>query len=240
MKDHLTDIVQHTIDLNCIELVKIVGTESEVAISGLSEDRSVVVEGRFNNPHPDFIGTFGMPNLNKLKVLLNLSEYKENEKLSVSRKSDGTPDGINFENSAGDFKNHYRLMATEVINEKLKSFKMKPVPWHVEFTPSVASIMRLKMQAQANAEETLFQAKTDGTTLKFYFGDHSSHAGNFVFQTDITGQLKRGWSWPIGPVISILNLVGDKTMRISDDGVAQITVDSGLAVYTYTLPAHTK
>jgi hypothetical protein len=29
-------------------------------------------------------------------------------------------------------------------------------------------------------------------------------------------------------------------MRISDDGAMQITVDSGIAVYDYTLPAQSK
>jgi hypothetical protein len=37
-----------------------------------------------------------------------------------------------------------------------------------------------------------------------------------------------------------MDLVGDKTIRISDDGVAQITVDSGVAVYNYLLPAQSK
>jgi len=96
------------------------------------------------------------------------------------------------------------------------------------------------MQAQANAEETLFQAKTEGTDLKFFFGDHSTHAGNFVFQSDVTGQLKRAWAWPVSTFISIMNLSGDKKIKISDDGAAEITVDSGLAVYRYILPAHTK
>jgi hypothetical protein len=37
-----------------------------------------------------------------------------------------------------------------------------------------------------------------------------------------------------------MDLTGDKTVRISDDGVAQITVDSGIAVYNYFLPAQSK
>jgi hypothetical protein len=41
-------------------------------------------------------------------------------------------------------------------------------------------------------------------------------------------------------VISILDLTGDKVMKISDDGAAQITVDSGLATYTYIIPAQSK
>jgi hypothetical protein len=240
MKDHLLDLVEHTYDLGCIDLVKITGTDKETVISGLAEDRNVVVEGTFANPVADFIGTFGMPNLGKLKILLNLAEYKENAKLAITRKGTGEPDGINFENKAGDFKNNYRFMAAEIVNEKLKTVKFKGVNWHIEFEPTVASIMRLKMQAQANAEELNFQVKTDGTNLKFFFGDHSTHAGNFVFQPGIIGTLKRTWSWPIKTVIGILDLTGDKTFKISDDGAAQITVDSGLAVYNYILPAQSK
>ena len=240
MRDHLLDLVEHTHDLGVIDLVKITGTDKQTDISGVAEDRSVVVEGKFANPVADFIGNFGMPNLTKLKILLNLGEYKENAQLSLTRKDTGAPDGINFVNSTGDFKNNYRFMASEIVNEKLKTVKFKGVTWHIEFTPTVASIQRLKMQAAANAEEVNFKAKTDGKDLKFFFGDHSTHAGNFVFHPDVGGTLKREWSWPVKTVISILDLTGDKTFRISDDGAAQITVDSGLAVYNYILPAQSK
>lgn len=240
MKDHLLDLVEHTHDLGCIDLIKITGDDKATVINGLAEDRSVIVEGQFANPVADFIGTFGMPNLNKLKVLLNLGEYKEDAKLSITRKATGEPDGINFENKGGDFKNNYRFMAAEIVQEKLKQLKFKGVTWNIEFEPSVASIMRLKMQAAANAEELNFQVKTENGDLKFVFGDHSTHSGNFVFQSGVAGQLKRSWSWPIKTVISILDLTGDKTFRISDEGVAEITVDSGVAVYSYKLPAQSK
>jgi hypothetical protein len=222
-------------------LIKITGTDKETVVSGLDDkDRKVVIEARFANPAAEFIGTFGMPNLNKLKILLNLQEYRENAKLSITKKSTGEPDGIAFENATGDFKNNYRFMASEIVNEKLKTVKFKGVNWHIEFVPTVAAIQRLKMQAQANAEEVNFQAKTENGDLKFFFGDHSTHAGNFVFHPGVTGTLKRAWSWPIKTVIGILDLTGDKTFRISDDGAAQITVDSGLAVYNYILPAQSK
>ena len=240
MRDCLLDLVQHTYDLGCIDLIKIVGDENTTQIEGLAEDLSVVVKGEYKNPVPDFVGTFGMPNLNKLKTLLNLQEYKEDAKLTITRKTPTEPDGIDFVNKTGDFKNNYRFMTSGVVSEKLKTARMKSVPWHIEFEPAVASIMRLKMQMSANAEEPNFQVKTDGTDLKFYFGDHSTHAGNFVFQSDITGQLKRAWSYPAKQFASIMDLVGDKIIRISDDGVAQITVDSGVAVYNYLLPAQSK
>jgi hypothetical protein len=240
IRDSLLDLVSHTYDLGVIDLVKITGTDKETVISGLAEDRSVVIEGKFTNPEADFIGTFGMPNLSKLKVLLNLQEYKENAKLAITRKEGGSPDGINFENSTGDFKNNYRFMASEIVNEKLKTVKFKGANWGIEFEPTAAAIQRLKMQAQANVEETTFQAKTENGDLKFVFGDHSTHSGNFVFQPGVSGQLKRAWSWPIKTVISILDLYGDKVMKISDDGAAMITVDSGLATYNFILPAQSK
>ena len=148
--------------------------------------------------------------------------------------------GIDFVNASGDFRNNYRFMSAEVVSDKLKTPKFKGVPWHIEFEPQAASIMRLKMQAQANAEEPNFQAKTEDGHLKFFFGDHSTHAGNFVFQPGVQGTLKRSWAWPIKTVISILDLTGDKTFKISDDGAAMITVDSGLATYNYILPAQSK
>ena len=240
MRDYLLDLVQHTHDLGCIDLVKIVGDDKTTSISGLAEDLSVVVQAEFKNPVPEFMGTFGMPNLTKLKTLLNLQEYREDAKLTITKRTTGEPDGIAFENKNGDFKNSYRFMASEIVNDKLKTAKFKGVNWHIEFEPSVASILRLKMQMSANVEEPNFQAKVENGDLKFFFGDHSTHAGNFVFQAGVSGTLKRAWSWPASQVSSILGLTGDKIMRISDDGAAQITVDSGVAVYNYILPAQSK
>ena len=104
MRDYLLDLVEHTLDLGCIDLVKIVGNDTTTQISGLAEDLSVVLQGNYHKPVADFVGTFGMPNLAKLKTVLNLQEYREDAKLTITKRSTGEPDGINFENKAGDFK----------------------------------------------------------------------------------------------------------------------------------------
>ena len=243
MRDYLLDLVEHSHDLGCIQLIKITGSNTETSIIGLAEDKSVVLDAKFHKPVAEFTGTFGMPNLAKLKVLLNIAEYKEGAEITVTRQErngESALVGLHFKNTAGDFKNDYRFMVSEIVNEKLKNAKMKDVPWAVEFEPSTASIMRLKMQAQANAEELTFQTKTEDGHLKFLFGDHSTHAGDFVFQHDVEGKLTRTWHWPVAQFISIMNLTGDKTVRISDHGAAKITVDSGIAVYNYILPAQSK
>lgn len=243
MRDHLLDLVEHTFDLGCIDLIKITGTDKETTIDGLAEDRSVVVQAKFLQPVPEFIGMFGMPNLSKIKILLNLQEYRENAGITVlrqERNGEQAPVGLHFENAAGDFKNDYRFMTSEIVAEKLKTVKFKGANWNIEFEPTIGGIQRLKMQAQANSEEPTFQAKTDGGNLKFAFGDHSTHAGEFVFHPGVSGTLKRAWSWPVKQVISILDLTGDKVVKISDDGAAVITVNSGIAEYNYILPAQSK
>ena len=240
MKDNLQDLIQYTHGLGVIELIKVNGTDKQTVISAIAEDKSVVVEGTFKNPSAEFIGTFGMPNLGKLKTILGFDDYDEHAKINVTSNKDDVPVAIHFETKAGDFVNDYRLMAKAVVEDKVKEVKFKGAKWDVEFEPTVAGIMRLKKQAQANSEEVHFTAKTDKGDLKIYFGDPSTHSGNFVFHSDVSGTLNRAWQWPVKVFLAIMDLPGEKTVRISDAGATEIVVDSGLATYRYLLPAQAK
>lgn len=244
MKDYLQEIVKHTQGLGLLELIKITGTDTSTIIEAIGDDRLVILHAKFKSPVPEFVGVFGMPNLGLLNTILNIPEYQDSAKLSLITKTldDGTvvPSGVHFENKSGDFKNDYRFMDHNVVAEKLKSVTMKSVAWHVEFEPTANAIMRLKFQAQANPQEPSFVARTENGDLKVYFGDPASHAGNFVFQDSVTGKLTRPWHWPVNVVVAILGLSGDKKIRLSDEGVMQITVDSGLGVYDYKIPALSK
>lgn len=243
MKDFLQDLVAHTHSMGFLPLVKVSATDKETSIESMAEDRSVIVNAKTHKVIENFEGTFGMPNLNKLDLHLKCPEYKENAKINVvkqQRNGEEIPTGLHFVNAAGDFENDYRFMNQDIINERLKSVKFKGAKWDIEFQPSVASIQRLKFQAQAHSEESVFQVSTKDDNLVFSFGDASTHAGSFIFQHGITGKLKQTWSWPVVQMMSILNLAGDITMRIADAGALQITVDSGIAEYNYILPAQSK
>lgn len=246
MKDHLLDIVRNTFDLGCITAVKVTGSDQDTVLDAMADDLTVLISARFHTPVPEFQGLFGMPNLDKLRILLNIQEYQEGANITVNRQDRSgsgvmEPVGLHFSNAAGDFHNDYRFMAANIVAEKLKTARSKKQPtWIMEFEPSVTSVQRLKMQAQANSEEKNFQARTQDQCLRFSFGDHSSHAGDFVFQSGVSGSLSRSWSWPARQLIAILDLAGDRVIRISDEGVMQIQVDSGLALYQYSLIAQTK
>jgi hypothetical protein len=243
MKDILQDIVAHTHALGFLNIVKVNGDDAQTGIDSMAEDRSVIMQANTKNAQVEMKGTFGMPNLNKLDIHLKCPEYKDDATIDVVRQDRNgvqIPTGIHFENKTGDFKNDYRFMNAEIINEKLKTVKFKGAAWDVEVSPSMASVQRFKMQATANAEETVFTVLTDGTDIKFKFGDASTHAGEFIFATGVTGSLKNEWAWPVQQTLAILSLDGDKVMKFSDQGAMQIQVDSGLATYEYILPAQSK
>ena len=162
MKDILQDIVAHTHALGFLNIVKVNGDDAQTGIDSMAEDRSVIMQANTKNAQVEMKGTFGMPNLNKLDIHLKCPEYKDEATIDVVRQDRNgvqIPTGIHFENKTGDFKNDYRFMNAEIINEKLKTVKFKGAAWDVEVSPSMASVQRFKMQATANAEETVFTVK---------------------------------------------------------------------------------
>lgn len=240
MRDNLKDIIEHTVSLGNIEVLKVIGTASDTIIKTTSVDRAVVATGRFKTANPDFVGTFGMPNLGKLKTILGFDEYDETAVISMTRQNSGAvsvPAAIHFETVGGDFVNDYRLMSQAVVEERVPDVAFAGAAWVFDFEPKMANIQRMKKQAQANSEEEDFRVKTDNGNLKIYFGNLSTHSGNFVLESGISGKLQHSWSWPVKSFLSIMDLSGDKRVYMSDQGAMRITVDSGLADWEYLLPA---
>ena len=244
MKDYLLDLVEHTHALGIIDLVKIVGTDEETQFGAYSECKMVVISGSFKTPIPEFAGVFGMPNLSKLKTIIGFDEYDENAKINILREESAgekdSPTRIHFETATGDFVNDYRLMFKYIVEAKVQNVKFHGAAWDVEFEPTVAGINRLKKQASANSEELTFNIKTENGDLRIYFGDISTHSGNFIFQPGVTGTLSRAWNWPVKVFLAIMDVPGDKKIRMADAGAIEVVVDSGLATYRYLLPAQAK
>lgn len=243
MKDKLLDIISHTNQLGFIDLIKITGDDTQTLINATADDRTVILQAKFANPDANFIGTFGMPQLGKLRTILSFDDYDDRAVINMTHQDSGgvqVPAAIHFETADGTFVNDYRLMSRAIVEEKVKSVKFAGATWNVDFEPEVANILRLKKQSQANSEETVFTTKMDNTDLRVYFGDVSTHSGNFVFHSGLAGKLTKAWSWPVKQFLAIMDLTGDKHVYISDQGAMRITVNSGLIEYEYLLPAQSK
>jgi hypothetical protein len=244
MKDILTDIVAHTQSLAFLTMLKVSSSDDTTLIESMSDDKTVIFKAKTYAKIEEFNDTFGMSDLPTLALYLKNPEYAKNAQITVItevRNGITMPTHIHFENETGDFHNDYRFMGKSIIEEKLKNVKSKISSWDVVFEPSVAAINRLKIMAGTlDAKDHLFEVKTEKNNLNFYFGDANTHAGMFTFQHDVKGTLKHTWSWSVDHLQKILNLDGDKTISITDQGAMMITVDSGLANYEYILPAQSK
>lgn len=242
MKDILTDIIAHTNKLGFLNIVKISGTDNETVIDSISDNRDVVMYGKTATPCADLTGVFGMPQLEKLRYLLECKEYQDDATIKLiieTKDGEDVRKGLHFENKDGDFKNDYRFMNRDIISEKVKSLEFEVPKWDVVVSPSVVAIQRFQLQAGANPEHTTFFAKTEDKKLKFTFGDVVSHGGEFVFATDVVGKLDREHPWPVAPILSILRIAdtNNTVLSFSNDGALQVTLDSGIATYQYIILA---
>ena len=116
MRDYLLDIVKHTRSVGNIDAVKV--TDGSV-IEAKDDDNKVIVKATYKTARSELAGVVGLPNLDKLNVILNISEYAENAKIDVEmreRNGENVPFSMKFVNASGDFKNDFRFMSKELVS----------------------------------------------------------------------------------------------------------------------------
>lgn len=243
MKDFLIDIIKHTASLGSFKNIRVDGTDITTNLSSTGDEKQVVLRAQLHAPIKEFEGLFGIPSLNWLNTLLNIPEYQDaSAKCWVERQMVGTteqPVSIKFENATSDYKNEFRLMAANLINSIEPLLKFNINSWPVEFEPSVASQQRLKYQSSSNPEEKVVTFRIENGDMKAIIGDVNGHCGSFIFHNGINPKVKETIMVPISLVINILNLHGDKKIKIGGPGM-MISIDSGLANYDYIIPMLTK
>ena len=246
MRDILLDIVKHTHSLGFIQAVKIDGTDgSETNIEAMDDDRSVVLKGKLHNAVQDFNGVIGLGKLGVLSGYLNFDGYSDAQsKIGVikrERNGEQVAEELQFDSPKG-YSANYRFMVSQLIEEKLKTVKFKGVNWDLTVQPTQQNLKDLSYFAGVmGSVESTFVAKTDGTDLKFYIGDGSNDRVEIPFASNVGAELKKGWAWPLAQVLSILKLsdTSKASISFSEQGAMKISIDSGIGLYDYILPART-
>ena len=244
MKDTIFDIVKHTAGLGFIEQVKVSGDDAETTLQAADTDRTVVLNAKLHKPVTEFNGEFGMGNLAFLNGICSLPNYKEDDaSVEVNRRERNgveTPESLKFKDGSGN-NDTYRLMSKEIIEQTLK---FKEPNWDVTFEPSKAKVGELTQVASIyGGIEPNFSVKTEDGNLIITLGSsEGGFLGKRTFANNVEGEINEGWSWPLNQVLAILKLgmSGMCNMKISSAGALMISIDSGLGVYDYILPANTK
>lgn len=245
VKDIISDIVKHTA-VGFIEHVKITSSVTETTVDAMDVDRTVILKGMLHNPIKDLEGEIGFGNLPFLKGVLNLSNYKSEGSTVeiVSRDKNGTklPDHLLFKDVSGN-TDKYRFMSKEIIDQVLKAVKFKGAKWDIVVSPTKQNVSELQSMASIyGGIEPNFTLKTENNNLVISIGNtNGSFSGKRIFATNIGGDFKEQFAWPLKQVLSLLNLgmSGQCTLSLSKIGALQISVDSGIGKYDYILPALT-
>jgi hypothetical protein len=231
MKDVVLDIVKHTAGLGFIENIKVTGTNDSTKLEAMDPDRTVILNAQLHAPAGDMVGEFGMGNLGFLNGVSNLPNYKDDgatvEVTRRERNGEDHPESLIFKDPEGN-KDQYRFMSKQIVEQTMKTVTFKGASWNVTIEPAKAKVTELQQVASIY-----------GSIEPTFNGGLS---GRRTFARNVDGELTAGWSWPLSQVLSILKLgmSGGCVMKFSDQGALQIDVDSGIATYSYVLPAITK
>jgi len=239
MREHLIDILSHTMPLGGINVIKVVGTEDATKIVAHTEGRTVVIQGSFKVAKPDMSGVYGLPNLAKLKTLLGFSEYASDAVVEVKRESKNNlvlPSAITFSNQGGDFTNEFRLMSKDLVDMQVNVPQYHPPVWQTQFVLQKSAVERFKKQYAASSESTTFTTKMEGQSLKVFIGQPSIQSGNFIMEANCSGYLSKPMTWPLKEFIAIINLPGEKTLKFSESMACEVSIETELLRYQYVIP----
>lgn len=244
IKDIFKDVLRHTHALGFIEMVKISGDESLTEIEAMDADKTVILKGKLHNPVADFIDqTVGLSRMSVLDGYLKFPGFgDEGAKVEIetqSRNGEDIPVEISFESAEGH-SGSYRFMLADVINQQLKTVKMKEIPWDVTIVPTQKNLKDLGyFNGVLGGFEPVFSPTTENGALYFNIGEGAGDKGKLPINNNVDGDLSGNWKWEIDKALSILRLSDSAncTVSFSNAGAMQIVIDSGLGEYTYILPA---
>lgn len=237
--DAFKDIVKHTHSLGFIEMVKVVGTSTDVKLEAIDPDKTVIMYATMKNAIPGIESTVGMSRMSQLKGFMDLHKDSAVSIVTEQRNGVDIPCEIKFDAGRGDVA-YYRFMSETASNEHIKVPAFKGATWNVSVKPEKSKIGRLSaIQGILGGFEKRFSVSVSNGNLMFSVGAGPTERTSIPFSEDVQGNLKFAWSWPLTQVLNILKLNDNEsvTMHFSDMGALKIDVESSIGDYSYILPA---
>lgn len=242
LKDTFKDVLKHTHSLGIFEMVRITGLPDSTGVETVDLNKTVIVKAVMNDPVPEFVDTtIGLRNLSTLDGFLKFPGFDADDGtlkiVTQDRNGTITPFSAAFKSKDGDTGN-YRFAIGAVLDQQMAVIDFKGAEFKINIVPSADNIKRLGwMNSTLSLTDMTFTPKTDGTKLSFQIGDGSSDSSEITINNDIAGSLNTERQFPLDIVLKILKLsdTGDCVLSINDK-LIQITIDSGLGVYTYVIP----
>lgn len=243
IKDSFKDILRHTHGLTFITDAKLTGEEGKTRVEAVAENRSVVMIGSLANSLEDLDGhTVGLHRMNVLNGYITGPMFDADDSVigivKQKRGEEDMPTEIKF-NSKQGHKAFYRFMGEEAAKE-IQIPKFKGTEWNLEFEPTAQNIKDLTyFSGILGSYEPTFEVDFEDGNLSFNIGGGASDRTELPIASDLEGDLTESHHYPLAEVLSILKLSDSEkcTIRISNAGCLQITVESGVGTYDYVVLA---
>jgi hypothetical protein len=239
MRDILNDLIKQTSGL--VETIKVTGTETNTRFQGVSEDKTVFVDGHAKQPLADFQGEFGFSNLALLRGLIDFTSYRTDDaSFKIKRrnwKNATTVEQFEFRDAKGRGAD-FRCMSPEVVPEQAE---ITSLIWNVTITPDASkkaeftSLVNLYKEVDKN-----FGVKVEGDALVFVIGSEnaSTHRASMVFAEGVSGSLGTGLQFNASQFLKLLSVAGPEArLQFSSRGVLSVESDTDHGSYRYYLKA---
>jgi len=238
LRDILQDVVKHAAFDKLIEFIRITPENNELLIEALSGSE-LVIFGSIKSGETDIDEQVALRDLDFLKALLNLSNYKESSEIEVKRSREGI-DKLVFSDDDNN-TDQYRFMSIELLANLVPQLaadnriKFKGIRDALIITPSkqmAATVAGLISVYGANAPLFTLEIE-DGDLFIEVSGQQNNFMGKRLLTKNVKGNVTKGYRWSLGMFSSILNLsvTGNSEIHIGDNGAIMFKVNSGIGEY---------
>lgn len=210
------------------------GDGEKVHMEAHTDDKQVVMKAYVKESVPEIDAPFGLGNLPMLQGLLSLKTYNTDNTTIAPAGSTGVIEKLVFESE--DSSTAFLVQAERFLSKQpiLKS----NVP-DALVTPSAAKVAELKSFAGVfkSVSEYITPCTENGVmTFKVGNVNKNVHKGSMNFAPS-EGELKMVYAYSVERVMQALTRINNSTvsMAFSGKGLINISVDTGIAVYVFTI-----
>lgn len=241
MRDAIKDIVKHTASL--FPWVLINGSATETTMSGMTADKTIILQAALKTPAADLRGESSLSSLALLNGLLNFAPYNvDGSSFAAKRfKDDSRVEEFTFKDAKKSGAS-YRLMNPAMIKEEDRPPVVSDIPWEMSFEPQKDRLVEFgKLAGLLSEVDRLFMPKTIDGDLHFMFGDEgsSTHRASMVFEDGVVGVIKGDIKYSVPDLQATIKLAaGDSPkLHLTSRGVIMVSCETQFATYQYIVRA---
>lgn len=229
MKAVLQDIIKQTSSL--YDGIEFTNDGVSTTADGINKQTITLVNIKLKEPIPEFVGIFGINDLNKLNGLLNFPAYNTAEsKITMvpgKFKDQEMIQKMRFEDGRGGFTELFMVMPGGMGKGQVGNPN-----YGLRLSPDKNRLAEFRSLAAIHGNATAFTPVVENNRLYFSI-DKSARV---LIAEDIMSSFSTSANWTFSSFDKIVKVVGDRDYELAfSQGLLKITVETEFAIYEHIL-----